>query len=281
MNTAVKKSDLGKRVVTAVTLAAVVLATLASKSNLLWVLLVTIMCLAAAWEGGRLARVNSAAQVLDFALVGLVILVLGVLVWPGGKNAAALTIFLFVAAGFWMLIVPLQLAKRSINIASPIGRSYFPLVIGAAWLSAVALHRMGIGFLVAVVVITIVADIGGYFVGRQFGRVKLAPSISPGKTREGAMGGIGAAAVWTAIAANYLGLASGAAETLFAAAAGGFLGVYAVLGDLWESQLKRQANMKDSSSLLPGHGGVLDRIDAQLAVLPLATLMLSIMRPMW
>jgi phosphatidate cytidylyltransferase len=276
-----KKSDLGQRVVTALILAAVVIGVLLSKSNTLWALLLTILCMAAAWEGGRLAKLSPSGQVAAFALVGFVILTLGVLVWPGGTHAAPLTIFLLVAAAFWILIVPVQLSRRAINLSSLLGRLFFPLLIGAAWLSAIALHRLGIGFLVAVVVITVVADIAGYFVGRQFGRVKLAPSISPGKTREGALGGVAAAAIWTGVASNYMGIATGSTETLAAALAGGVLGAFAVVGDLWESQLKRQAGQKDSSGLLPGHGGVLDRIDAQLAVLPLATLMLSVVRPMW
>ena len=156
-----------------------------------------------------------------------------------------------------------------------------PIVIGGAWLSAVLLQRAGARFLIAVVVVTVVADVAGYFVGRKFGRIKLAPSISPGKTREGAIGGIVAAAVWAAAMSFYLGLCSGMLQLMFAAAAGAFLGASAVMGDLWESQLKRQAGVKDSSQLLPGHGGVLDRIDAQLAVLPLATVLLTLVKPLW
>jgi phosphatidate cytidylyltransferase len=276
-----KKSELGTRVVTAFVLAAIVLFALWLQSPMLWVLVVTVFCMAAAWEGGRLSKISSGAQVFHFALVGAAILALGALLAQGRDSAAPLTVFLLVTACFWVVLVPLQLAWKSINISSWIGRLYFPLVIGAAWLSAIALERLGVTFLIAVVVLTIVADVFGYIVGKNFGRVKLAPSISPGKTREGALGGVTAAAIWTAIAAAYLGLAHGVAETLLAAAAGGLLGAFAVMGDLWESQLKRQAGMKDSSALLPGHGGVLDRIDAQLAVLPLATLMLSMVRPMW
>jgi len=148
-------------------------------------------------------------------------------------------------------------------------------------LSAVTLQKLGILFLIAVIVVTVVADVAAYFVGRAFGKIKLAPSISPGKTREGAFGGITGAALWTCAAAFYLGLATTALHGMFALAAGAFLGAFAVVGDLWESQLKRQAGVKDSSRLLPGHGGVLDRIDAQLPVLPLATLLISLVKPLW
>jgi phosphatidate cytidylyltransferase len=124
-----------------------------------------------------------------------------------------------------------------------------------------------------------VADIGAYFAGKSFGKRKLAPSISPGKSWEGAIGG------WFAV------IALSAASCMFPALHGtfaplvlekwgwaGFIAVMTVIvaasivGDLFESQLKRRAGMKDSSNLLPGHGGVLDRIDALIPTLPLAVL---------
>ena len=134
-------------------------------------------------------------------------------------------------------------------------------------------------FLLSVLVIVWLADTGAYFAGRAFGRRKLAPSISPGKSWEGAIGG------WLLVLLVAAGvLASGLqAPTLvshFAGTHGLALGAlaltvlvaFSVVGDLFESQLKRQAGVKDSSALLPGHGGVLDRIDALLPVLPLALL---------
>ncbi|MGL5002961.1 MAG: phosphatidate cytidylyltransferase, partial [Casimicrobium sp.] len=132
-----------------------------------------------------------------------------------------------------------------------------------------------------VVVLTVVADVAAYFFGRKFGRVKLAPAISPGKSREGAIAGIVAAALWSLGAAYYLNLSQDISILIVIALFGGAIGAMAVIGDLWESQLKRQAGAKDSSKLLPGHGGVLDRIDAQLAVLPIATLLLSFVVPLW
>ena len=188
-------------------------------------------------------------------------------------------VFLAGAAVFWLAIVPWQLARRSIAFTSWPSVLMLPTVVAAAWLAAVLLQRAGARFLLAVVVLTVAADVGGYFVGRSLGRVKLAPSISPGKTREGAIGGILAAAFWAALMAFYLDVCSGVLPLFAAAVAGAFLGACAVMGDLWESQLKRQAGVKDSSQLLPGHGGVLDRIDAQLAVLPLATLLLALVKP--
>jgi phosphatidate cytidylyltransferase len=119
--------------------------------------------------------------------------------------------------------------------------------------------------LLAIVGIAIVADTAAYFTGRAFGKHKLAPSISPGKTWEGAVGGAVAVAVYALLLPAPEGI--GKLQLIVAALA---LSVLSVLGDLFESWIKRRAGVKDSSQLLPGHGGILDRIDSQLAVLPVA-----------
>ena len=277
------RSNLRTRVMTALVLAAVVLGTLATGSTPLWAVLVTCFCAAAAWEFARLSVTASRLQkiistLILAALVSIFALVIfgvipewSTILWP----------FLLLTAAFWLFVVPLQLSRRSIALSSSISTLTLPITVGAGWLCAVLLQRAGARYLLAVVVITVVADVAGYFVGRAFGRVKLAPSISPGKTREGAAGGVLAAALWAILMFNVLDLGVGFFAMLGAAFAGAFLGVSAVMGDLWESQLKRQAGAKDSSQLLPGHGGVLDRIDAQLAVLPLATVLLAVVKALW
>jgi phosphatidate cytidylyltransferase len=152
----------------------------------------------------------------------------------------------------------------------------------ACWHALVAARAVGVAFVISLLLVVWLADIGAYFAGKAFGRHKLAPSISPGKTREGAAGG------WLAV--MVVGSAAAAtmvfAPTLYTALVEhlGWLGalvsltvltVFSVIGDLFESLLKRQAGVKDSSGLLPGHGGVLDRIDALLPVLPIALLLLG------
>jgi phosphatidate cytidylyltransferase len=125
------------------------------------------------------------------------------------------------------------------------------------------------------------ADIAAYFVGRQFGRHKLAPDVSPGKTREGAFGGILAATIWLVATAiwwpgSYGALVLAQWGPAGLVLAGILLSAWSILGDLFESLLKRRAGVKDSSQLLPGHGGVYDRIDAVLPVAPAAILLLLI-----
>lgn len=281
-------AELKTRIITAVVLAVIVIGTLATGSTALWALLVLVFCLAAGWECLRLIpNLPTGAKVLSwtFILGGLGFLVFALFDHDVATRyplvAKGLTGLLVLASAFWLFAVPLQLRSHSIMIRSWWARLTVPLLICSAWLAAVALQRSGTSLLLAVVMTTVVADISAYFVGRAFGRVKLAPSISPGKTREGAIGGVVAASLWVASMAWYLGLVAGVSGVLLAAVAGAFLGVFAVLGDLWESLLKRQAGVKDSSQLLPGHGGVLDRIDAQFAVLPLATLLLTRVLPLW
>ena len=114
------------------------------------------------------------------------------------------------------------------------------------------------------------ADIGGYFAGRRFGRRKLAPAVSPGKTWAGAVGGLLLAGAVTLLPLSVLGRPVLTWAPVVAA-----LVVLSIFGDLFESALKRQRGVKDSGALLPGHGGVLDRIDALLAALPAFALLAS------
>jgi phosphatidate cytidylyltransferase len=126
----------------------------------------------------------------------------------------------------------------------------------------------------AVLVLVWIADTAAYFVGRAWGRRRLAPSISPGKTWEGAAGGLVGAALYAIIVAFITH--RGAWPALAATAV--FLGMASIVGDLFESAAKRQAGLKDSGALLPGHGGVLDRIDSATATLPLAALVWPLLK---
>ena len=280
--TATPRSNLQQRVITAVVMALVVIGTLATGSAPLWAALVAMMCFGAMWEGVRLSQVTtSAAKAFQWiCFCALLIALCWLYFFASTPQPTLLRTFLLIVAIFWLAVAPRQLSLRAIGISTFPGLVTLPLLIAGAWISAVALQRLGVAYLIAVIVLTVLADVAGYFVGRKFGRVKLAPAISPGKTREGAVGGLVAAAAWAAASSTYLGLATNPLQILIAAFLGAGLGALAVTGDLWESQLKRQAGMKDSSQLLPGHGGVLDRIDAQLAVLPVATLLISLVKPL-
>lgn len=153
-----------------------------------------------------------------------------------------------------------------------------PLLLGAAWFSLIALYRQSALYLFSTLAVVWIADIAAYFAGRAFGKTKLAPHISPGKTWAGVGGAVvavvvAAVGVWLAwpqggLMSNALFARSPVAAVVTLA----LLVAISIVGDLFESLMKRHAGVKDSSALLPGHGGVLDRIDALLPVLPAAVL---------
>ena len=163
------------------------------------------------------------------------------------------------------------------------------LLLWAAWLAVMQARLIGVNFLLSVLVLVWAADIGAYFSGRALGgrffANKLAPSISPGKTWEGVVGGVCAvlviALVWIAADGQQAAQSASLYSRLYARGAPllvvalGFLTAMSVVGDLVESLFKRSAGVKDSSNLLPGHGGVLDRVDALLPTLPLALMLVS------
>ncbi|MBB3211940.1 phosphatidate cytidylyltransferase [Herbaspirillum sp. Sphag1AN] len=154
----------------------------------------------------------------------------------------------------------------------------YTLALLGCFIAIVSLFQHSPLYLLSVMAIVWVADIGAYFSGKGFGRHKLAPSISPGKSWEGAVGGWLAVLVIAAITAMSAGMDTFPGRLLDRFGWPGFLLIMtllvaaSVVGDLFESMLKRRAGFKDSSALLPGHGGVLDRIDALIPVLPLAAL---------
>lgn len=149
-------------------------------------------------------------------------------------------------------------------------------VLVAAWYALVYLHGVHYGYVFYIIALVAIADIGAYFSGKRFGKTKLAPQLSPGKTREGVYGGLGLTLLWAVFGAWFSGQSglSSLGFVLFSMLAV----VMSVLGDLFESLIKREAGAKDSGTLLPGHGGVFDRIDGLLAALPVFTLGLLLIK---
>ena len=140
--------------------------------------------------------------------------------------------------------------------------------------AALALALLEPAEILAVLVLVWIADTAAYFVGRSLGRRKLAPSISPGKTWEGAAGGVGGALIYAVLLGAFWGRAWWAYLGIAV-----LLAVLSIIGDLFESAAKRQAGVKDSGTLLPGHGGIMDRIDSASATLPVCALLLSLPNP--
>ena len=173
------------------------------------------------------------------------------------------------AVVFWLLVAPLWLAGQWRVPQSGLRAAVGAAVLLPTWAALLDLHARGPAVLLGVMAIVWIADSAAYFAGRAFGRHKLAPVISPGKTWEGVGGALAALAVYAVLLSVYAGLPFVALLLMLA----GLL-YLSILGDLFESWIKRVAGMKDSGTLLPGHGGVLDRIDALTSTLPVAAGML-------
>jgi phosphatidate cytidylyltransferase len=267
------------RIITAVALLAVLLPVLYLGNPIAFAVVVALFFGAAMWESFRLFNPDS-TQALVISLF-----------W----TAMFCYVFLYAeqrGALFWFAISALIWALRlapSLKIGLPPLASTantmlsltYAIALVACFAAIIALYRHSPLYLLSVMVLVWIADIGAYFSGKAFGKRKLAPSISPGKSWEGAIGGAIAVLVISALAVLLGGPALADTFPVRLQAAFGPLALAAVLvlicaasvvGDLFESQLKRRAGVKDSSRLLPGHGGVLDRIDALIPVLPLAAL---------
>ncbi len=242
---------------------------LASKA--VFALVLACLVAASAWEWSRLSGVTRVPVQVGFAAAVSLATVL-ILFLP--KDPALMRWLFLAGLLYWVIaLAELYLVPRHAPIEKP---SISLLLRGAVALliAAVAMQYLrsvapgaSIGLLLYAFAVVWVMDIGAYFSGRRFGRRKLAPLISPGKSWEGVWGGLLATLVLLVIYVTLLGDDTGQRWTIAGATA--LAAAASVIGDLHESRLKRAVNMKDSSSLLPGHGGLLDRIDGVLGALPL------------
>lgn len=218
----------------------------------------------AAWEWAGLLRSARLARVAYGGLLPLLCFLTAMYelhVWWWG-----------LAAVFWCCIVPFWLVHRWPLAASPrLGYLVGLVLLVPAWSGMVALQQRSPWWLLGIMALVAAADVGAYFAGRRFGKHKLAPQISPGKTWEGVGGGLVAVALYVLVIGIVTGRPAGGGWLVLLLAAF-LLTAASIAGDLFESLVKRQAGMKDSSQLLPGHGGVLDRVDSLTATLPLAAL---------
>jgi phosphatidate cytidylyltransferase len=222
-----------------------------------------LLLLLAGLEWARLCRLAQASAWLYALMIAAVFLT--------GEFLRLTQELLVVSAAWWVLVAPAWM-WRGVRPGQRawLGAAGFAVLVPAA-LAMLALRPLEVLLVLALVWI---ADTAAYFVGRRWGRRKLAPAISPGKTWEGAAGGLFGALAYAIIGGFWI---QGIAWPPFLAVAA-LLAMVSIVGDLFESAAKRQAGVKDSGSLLPGHGGVLDRIDSATAALPLAALLWPLAR---
>jgi len=267
------------RIITAIILLAVLLPILFWLPAIYISIFFLLALSAAAWEWSRLLYPQAGRSALLYAAFCVVIILLLLAI----QNFSWQFAILLLAVIFWFFLAPFILAKgmnASLDKLRPFYVVIGLILLPATWFALVFLRELGLIFLLSTMALVWVADIGAYFVGKAFGKRKLAAQISPGKSVEGALGGLLLCYGYALLCIFYLPFES----TLFGAWAIRFgwvpmflmvtvLTAFSIFGDLFESQLKRMAGVKDSSHLLPGHGGVLDRVDALIPTMPIAALL--------
>lgn len=280
---------LGQRIITALLMLAVLLPAVFYPVPFPFLTVALILIAAGAWEWAKMNQMSFQVSLLYGALCALLCAV----TWFVGGVQTPMRMFWIFAGSAWVLIGSLLL-RAGVAAWSGVPKSIRllggMLALWAAWLAVAQARAVGINFLFSVLVLVWVADIFAYYFGRALGGRffinKLAPSISPGKTWEGALGGmlgvVVCAFLWrwidTVLVVDSLSLYSRLWErgpvVMFVAVV--FMAAMSVVGDLVESLFKRNAGIKDSSALLPGHGGVLDRVDALLPTLSIAMMLSTV-----
>ena len=225
----------------------------------------------AAWEWCGFMGVT---RLLHRLIYGAAMALTLVAVWWQTQGAADALIPASVALGWWLLAFMLVLrfprsfpnGAWSVPRMAPLGL----LLVVTTLITIAALHRQvnGPWRLMFMLFIVFAADVGAYLVGRNYGKRKLAPAVSPGKSIEGAIGGLVLVALWAAAAGSYVFQIDSLPQLALLIAVSVFTAAVSVIGDLTESLFKRLRGLKDSGTLLPGHGGILDRIDSILAAAP-------------
>jgi phosphatidate cytidylyltransferase len=240
-----------------------------------WSLLQAVVIGIAAWEWAGLLRWSeNSRRVLGVCMSALCAL----LAWQlpeivqgsSGRLVAPTGILLLycLVLLFWLALIPLWLRHKWALGGGAAGLIVGLLVLLPTWLALVQLRVPSPAVLLGVMALVWMADVAAYFAGRAFGKHKLAPTISPGKTWEGAVGALIGVQVYGFVLWSVFDIPlpswHWSLALLLATAV-------SIIGDLYESMLKRQAGIKDSSNVLPGHGGVLDRIDSLTSTLPVVT----------
>lgn len=271
---------LKQRVITAAILLALFLLALFALPAAWWAILVIVIVLQGASEWTKLAKLNGMrANLFWWLTLAMMLGLVGFDIYHPIEQQAFPHMLVYAASAvFWLAIVPTWL-MAGWKVEQPLLLALVGWIVliptGLAMLDLRGDHPL---WLLGMMGLVWVADIAAYFAGRKFGKNKLAPSISPGKTWEGVVGaiaGVSACVLAAWIASPYAGQYAFLPVILVASWCWVAL---AVIGDLFESAIKRQAGVKDSGALLPGHGGLLDRIDALTSTLPLAALAIVLQR---
>lgn len=254
------------RLLTSFTLLAAFMLALFLLPDTLWAMLALAIVAIGIWEWASLGQFSATGRNI---YTGLTVLAGAFLVYADVVDLAylrPLVLFwgILVATAFWLVISPIWLISRYQVKSRFVMAMAGWMVMGPLWLAMVSLRNIDPRLLLGLLAVIWIADTAAYFTGKRFGKHKLAPLISPGKTWEGVIG------AWVAVSLYALVLCVVFDLDYWLIAAVWGITVMSIIGDLLESLMKRQAKVKDSSKLLPGHGGMLDRIDGLTSSLPLA-----------
>lgn len=250
------------RILTAAVLVVLLVGVVLCLPPLATVVVVTAIVLVGAWEWSTFLRKPT---LILRTLYLAVVAVLLPLIWQATQTRAGIAIVLAVAVAWWLVafawlvLAPHRAARWSAALAGW-------LALVPAWAALMRLRLdapRGAQWTLFVLVLVWVADIGAFFVGRRFGKIRLAPRVSPGKTWEGLLGGVAASALVAIAGAEWFGVPASFFVPLCLITV-----AFSVIGDLTESLLKRFAGLKDSGTLFPGHGGIMDRIDSVTGAAP-------------
>lgn len=262
---------LRKRISTALVLAAALFAIVLLLPPVATLVLLTVLVLAGAWEWSAFLRVPG--YVFRSLYVAFLALMMPV-AWyvtetPGGREIVlAAAVIWWLIALVWIACAPQRVSAWSAALAGL-------LALVPAWLALVRLRfdlNRGAEWILFALLLVFAADIGAFFAGRRFGRLRLAPTVSPGKTWEGVLGGAAMSALVAIGGSEWFGVPLRSFLPLCLAVVG-----FSIVGDLTESLLKRFAGVKDSGTLFPGHGGVMDRIDSVTGAAPVLLFGLTVL----
>ena len=253
------------RIITAIVLAIGFSVALFKTSSQVWSVITFTATLIALWEWSNLIKLTKLQMLLNLGAalsIGLMMIFSSHLSIGHYKDELEFGL-LFISTVFWVVLIPFWLMSRKTINNKLVMAMLGLLLLLATWVALNGLELISPWLLLAVLSTVWLADSAAYFAGKRFGHHKLAPEISPGKTLEGVAGAMLASTLYGLLLCYYLHISRWLIVGLW------IIVVLSIMGDLFESLLKRQAGKKDSSHLLPGHGGVLDRIDGLISTLPL------------
>jgi phosphatidate cytidylyltransferase len=257
---------LKQRVITAVILGAILVFAIFKLPNPVLEIILALVTLIGAWEWSVLVGIKkSMLKILYVALIGVAMLFVWHFIQPQYENTLLMLVSLWWAGVVILLALYKSAWQQTAWLKNLLLLSGF-IVLVPAWLALTSLHDQGPEALMFFFALIWVADIAAYFVGKRFGKNKLAPKLSPGKSREGVLGALLASVVMAIIGLQMFTFSKQA--SLYFIGLCVLTALISVVGDLYESLLKRNAGVKDSGTILPGHGGVLDRVDSITAAAP-------------